>query len=501
MQIRNILQKKPFYRIAPPWSDMVGITDNILNAPPVSDRTQYIIRTQIDFLREYDIAGHKINSRYIYPDKVSTDENGNKSIHPIARVAVAFQQEIVKKHLTYLCGNDIEFSMPISNPNESDENQRSEFKSAWVEKNMETAFYASMKADKITGDCAFCGILNKGKFQWRVFSFLDGDTLYPHYDSITGELSLFARKYSQLDDKGKEICEYLDVWDEKNIYHYKKDSSTLGKKIKNAVLEAIGLDGWKQIGAAEQHGFERVPVSYHRSGAPCWDASQDNIEAYEWALSQLAENNKAYALRILFLKGAEMDMKATVDGTPLSIDTADPDGEARFLEPADSSSSFELQLKTLENNIYKGSLVSKTPDIKGSDVSGIVVKMLFSDSFQQAFIDSQEYNSFIKDMIDIFKYGYGVEMSEVTKYKSLKINGAIVPYMYMSETEEVSNIVQLVSVGALSKRSASEHAHRIGYGVNGEWVRKMQEERETLIGNAQTIDKNVVSKTRQQLQQ
>ena len=185
MQIRNILQKKPFYRIAPPWSDMVGITDNILNAPPVSDRTQYIIRTQIDFLREYDIAGHKINSRYIYPDKVSTDENGNKSIHPIARVAVAFQQEIVKKHLTYLCGNDIEFSMPISNPNESDENQRSEFKSAWVEKNMETAFYASMKADKITGDCAFCGILNKGKFQWRVFSFLATSNNKPLFLSLS----------------------------------------------------------------------------------------------------------------------------------------------------------------------------------------------------------------------------------------------------------------------------------------------------------------------------
>lgn len=497
MEIRDILQKKPFYRIAPPSTDVAQVVSNINLARYSSTPPQYIIRTQADFMCEYNVAGHKINSPYLYPDKITKNDNGDIIVHKIARIALPFQQMIVKKHLTYLCGNDIEFSMPISNPTEDDEKTRSEFKGAWVDKNMETAFYAAMKADKITGDCAFCGVLSDGKFQWQVFSFLEGDTLYPHYDKITGKLALFARKYSQIDDNGKEIIEYLDVWDKTNIYHYKKDNSSTGKKIKNTILEALGLNGWVEVIAPKQHGFDDVPIAYHRSGKPCWDDSQDNIDAYERAISQLAENNKAYALRILFTKGAEMTMGATVDGTPISIDAVDPDADARFLEPADSSSSFELQLKTLEDNIYRGSLVSKTPDIKGSDVSGITTKLLFSDSYQQAFIDSQEYNQFINQIIRIFKNGYGVETSQITKYNTLKINGSIVPYMYMSETEEVSNIVQLIAAGALSKRSASEHAHRIGYGVNGEWVRRMQEEREALIGEPNNIDNNVISKARQ----
>ena len=496
MEIRNILQKKPFYRIAPPPSDEVYVVANVNTTAYPQYHSQYIIRTQSDFMCEYNVAGHKINSSHIYPDKMSKDDNGNIIVHKIARIALPFQQLIVKKHLTYLCGNDIEFSMPISNPTESDEATRSEFKGAWVKKNMETAFYASMKSDKVTGDCAFCGVLNNGQFRWRVFSFLDGDTLYPHYDRATGEMILFARKYAQTNNNGDETIEYLDVWDKTYIYHYKKDNSTVTKKIKNVILEALGLDGWVEDTPRKQHGFQEVPIAYHRSGAPCWDNSQDNIEAYERAISQLAENNKAYALRILFTKGAEMSMGATIDGSPIQIDTADPAGDARFLEPADSSSSFELQLKTLEDNIYRGSLVSKTPDIKGSDVSGITTKLLFSDSYQQAFIDSQEYNGFINDMIRIFKYGYGVEVKQITKFQTLQINGSIVPYMYMSETEEVSNIVQLVAAGALSKRSASEHAHRIGYGVNGEWVRKMQEEREQLIGQSNSID-NIISKARQ----
>lgn len=500
MEIRNILQKKPFYRIAPPVIDIPQVVSDIATASAISDKPNYIIRTQADFMREYEVSGHKINSPHLYPDKVSKDEDGNVYVHPICRVALPFQQMITKKHLTYLCGNNIEFNMPIPKPTEEDEAQRAEFKGGWMSKNMETAFYASMKADKVTGDCAFCGVLNNGEFSWRVFSYLDGDTLYPHYNRITGKLELFARKYSQFDESGKTIVEYLDVWDDKTIYHYKKDNSTSLKRVKNNILEALGLDGWAEDIEAKPHGFAEIPIAYHRSGAPCWEPSQDNIEAYEKAISQLAENNKAYALRILFTKGADMAMNATIDGSPISIETTDPDSDARFLEPADSSSSFELQLKVLEDNIYRGSLVSKTPDIKGSDVSGVTVKLLFSDSFQQAFIDSQQYNQFIAEMIRIFKYGYGTEIGKITSYSTMKIEGVIVPYMYMSETEEVSNIVQLVSVGALSQRSASEHAYRIGYGVNGEWMRRMQEERDSLVGAEQSPNTNIVSQTRQQLQ-
>ncbi len=218
MEIRNILRKKPFYRIAPPMFDNIEMVSDINTSAANTQKVQYIIRTQADFLREYDVSGHKINSRFIYPDKVSKDEKGNIVIHHIARMALPLQKMITKKHLVYCCGNDIEFRLLSPNPTEEDEILRSKFKEGWISKNMEIAFYAAIKADKVTGDCAFCGVLQGGKFSWRVFSYLDGDTLYPQYDRITGGLNVFGRKYSQFDESGEEVIEYLDVWDNENIY-------------------------------------------------------------------------------------------------------------------------------------------------------------------------------------------------------------------------------------------------------------------------------------------
>ena len=82
----------------------------------------------------------------------------------------------------------------------------------------------------------------------------------------------------------------------------------------------------------------------------------------------------------------------------------------------------------------------------------------------------------------------------------LKVKAEIFPYVFMSETEQVSNILQLRSAGALSKRTASEMAYELGYGINSEYERIVQEEREELIG-AQTVTpgsskQNVVNEAR-----
>ena len=69
----------------------------------------------------------------------------------------------------------------------------------------------------------------------------------------------------------------------------------------------------------------------------------------------------------------------------------------------------------------------------------------------------------------------------------------------MSETETVSNIVQLVSIGALSRKSASEMAYQLGYGVAAEYGRLLNQEHDELAGTqAETArqDINVVAETR-----
>lgn len=475
----EILRKEPFKRIAPDARPTKRITSGTTPYYYPPENTSWEILSQADFLREYDVAGHKINSTQYYPNKWTKDENGNHIEQIVSRVALPYQSIITTKHLVHLCGNDIEIKLSNPFPSDQEEELRSFFKQGWIDKDMEVAWYGCAKSDKITGDTAFCAYLNEGKFGYVVFSYLNGDTLYPHYDRF-GNLSVFGRRYSKYDEKGKEYAQYLEVWDDRFMYRYKCDQKGIRGAV-NSVKKWFGLDGWREIEPPEPHNFNRIPIAYHRSGAPCWGPSQDNIDAYEMAISQLCENNKAYALRILFTKGQSIDMKATIDGRPLAIDSTSSDADAKFLEPADSSASFELQLKVLDENIMRGAFAVRTPEVKGSDISGLAVKLLFADAYQRALLDSIEYDGFVNDMIELFKYGYGVETSRITDFSRLSIKGNIVPYMYLSETEEVSNLVQLKSVGILSGRSASEAANRIGYGVNAEWMRVLKEEREKIV--------------------
>ena len=98
------------------------------------------------------------------------------------------------------------------------------------------------------------------------------------------------------------------------------------------------LDGWAVDKAPIPHGFERIPIAYDRYGEPFWANSQEAIDLYELTVSQLAENNQAYALRILYLLGGEMELQT--NGTPSVINSAEPNAKVGFLEPADSSGFF-----------------------------------------------------------------------------------------------------------------------------------------------------------------
>lgn len=66
----------------------------------------------------------------------------------------------------------------------------------------------------------------------------------------------------------------------------------------------------------------------------------------------------------------------------------------------------------------------------------------------------------------LFLHGYGTEKGQLTKFLNLKIFSWAVPYVHQNAAELVSNLVQLVGAGILSKETGSEES---GYGktMNG----------------------------------
>ena len=503
MTPQMILVKEAFTRLVPSDSltaigDAKSIgTDDLAY---VNETPQRMIMTQADFLREHDVNAHKINSLKYYPNAIMRDNEGKVSAKIKSRIAVAYQERILTKRLVTLTGNNVDLKLANSKRSKSDQEMLNLFREGWDTHNIETCLYQAIKADGKTGDCAVCFYMTNGKVGWRVFSYDNKDVLYPHYDPISGKLAVFGRRYSVRDAKDKEAVEYLDVWDDRYYVRYKQDKKGL-KGMVNTIKEALGYDGWVVDVEPTPHNFNRIPIAYDRYGEPFWANSQDSIDLYELTISQLAENNQAYALRILYAMGGEIELKTNADGTPNMINSEDPNAKVGFLEPADSSKSFELQLNILEKNIMRNSFASETPELKsGSDLSSPTIRMMMMDSYQKAQDDALHFQPFLDDVVELFKYGYGIEVGKSSDFNLLQIRAEIFPYVFMSETEVVSNIVQSVAIRALSRRSASEMLYDLGYGVISEYDRLIEQDREELIGtqSAQvgSSANNIVNKAR-----
>lgn len=505
MTPQMILVKDAFTRLIPsPNMTSIGEAKSIgsdNNLAYVYERPQRQVMTQADFLREHDVNAHKINSMKYYPNAIMRDSNGKITAKIKSRIAVAYQERILTKRLVTLTGNNVDLKLANSKRSKADQDMLNLFREGWDTHNIETCLYQAIKADGKTGDCAVCFFMQDQKVGWRVFSYENGDVLYPHYDPMTGKLAVFGRKYSVRDSSDNEAVEYLDVYDDTYYKRYKQVKTGL-KGAVNKVKGVVGLDGWEVDQAPIPHGFQRIPIAYDRYGEPFWANSQDSIDLYELTISQLAENNQAYALRILYAMGGEIELKTNIDGTPSMINSVEPNAKVGFLEPADSSKSFELQLTILEKNIMRNSFASETPELKsGSDLSSPTIRMMMMDSYQKAQDDALHFQPFLDDIVELFKYGYGIEVGKSSDFNLLQIRAEIFPYVFMSETEVVSNIVQSVAINALSRQSASEMLYDLGYGVVSEYERLIEEEREKLIGSLPaeqgSSSNNVVARSRE----
>ena len=469
MTPREILLKEPFKRINPDvyagtWN-IYGIDGSLRSVAP--SNATYQIVTQDDFLREYDPSGHKIWDKNYYMDRLKTDDKGRTYIHYVERNAFAFQSVITTKRLTHLWGNPIRFTNSSPNPTDAQDFLMRDFKQGWAKKNMEEGLFACGKSEAITGDAAMCFYLKDGVVGYKTFSYQNGEVLYPHYDRFTGKLSTFGRQYKSYGNDGVTVVnEYLDVWDERNLTTYQRTNN-----LKTKIKELIGFGGWELVGEPKPHGFLRIPVAYKRNAVgACWSLAQDSIDKYELAVSNLSENNKAYAFRILFLKGEQINAVAGGDGG-VGLITGDKDSEAKFLERADASASFELQLKILRQNIFTNSFSVEPPEVKGGDLPGVTIKLLYSPSVEKAMEQKAEWNYFIDDCVELFKYGYGMESNKMAEYEALDIRGEIDVYVHQNLAEQVTMLSQSVLAGVLSVQTAAEK-HPMGANNEFEKIRK-----------------------------
>lgn len=481
---RGLLTKRPFYRICPdvPERDDYFL-QNLGEKYVVRDNLMYMEVTQADFRRELDPASHAINDRKVYINYRYNKEDDLYYEEDFPRYAFAYQQEILDDRLARLTGNDIQFDLAEAKWTKAAQEVYDAFKAGWADKRMENAWHFAAKSSCATGDTAFVGYMDKGEFKWKVLSYLNGDTLYPHYDRRTGEPNLLARTYVDYDEENN-TRNYIDVWDEK--YYYRLiDVSSSDKEEKgeaDSVLQTTAgefdIDGYT-LEYKTTHGFKGCPFAYHRrDDGPVWTPSQETIEHREAAFSRLAQSNHDFGLPILGLYGEGKKIReiATSDMSYASkIFIIPSDGKAEFLNRQDASNAYKTELDMLEDKIYSQSMVIKAPELKSGDTPAAAIKLLYSDAYNKAMLEAQEYDAFVRKMIQIFKWGYGIESEQRLNFNNTRIAYYIVPFLPVNDQEVTTNLSVAVQNGFCSKQTASEKFY---FSTPNEWERICKEKHE-----------------------
>lgn len=476
--MRDLLTKKPFTRIMPTGRyDHGERYHEIMEETPITDYLHRKVVTQADFARELDPAGHLINDREYYPDIWRQDpESGLWYIEEVKRYAFSFQKTILTKQLVHLTANDIRFELVDKRDDDAAQEVYNAFRRGWDSHNMQVAWYQLARSVKATGDGAFCGFLDNGKFGWKVFSYSNGDELYPHYDPRTGRLNCFARAYSNYDKDGTIIKRHVEVWDDKYFYLYvaEGDAKTITDKIKQKIAELFSLDGYTLI-SKEEHHFDSIPIAYQRDdNGACWSNSQEAIDNYEFAFSRLAQSNSMFALPIMYVKGEGSTELTKKDMTHASkIIFLPEDGEVGFLKIEDASNAYKAELDMLEEEIYSSSFCVKPPELKSGDLPGVSLKILYSPAYEKAICDAQEYDNTIDKMVDIFTFGYGIESEMRLKFQNTPISHFVEPYIHLNTSEETTCLAALVQNKIISHRTAAEKSY---YATPQEFARLEREQ-------------------------
>lgn len=505
LNFREILVKQPFLQITAqrPLETLRVVDKKDAVEYEGQDKASYTVLSQEEMLRQYYPTGHKINNELLYPDIWKQDPDTKKwYLQKITRCSLGFQQVITTKHIIHLTGNDVQFELAEGdkdvnkrelavgediNPDllfKEDEGSRAHllslFRQGWLKLGMEMVFYETVRSLMITAECAVVAYRRgKGNAGFRSLSYLNGDKLYPHYDSVSGELTLFARKFYDYDEDGTAITEWVEVWDDKMFYRFKRSTPESSTVIR--IKDWFGLNGFEKV-LEERHGFDFIPVAYCRNdNGCCWSAAQDTIEKFEEAMSYFFENNKAFAFPILVVSGEGVELKGDANGAVKAISIDSSDGDAHFLDHNDVSASYNTLLTKFYDLIYEQSFTVKPPELKSGDLPGVALKLLYSPAIERAIEDAQILQPLLDKLVYMVKYIWGLHEDCQADLLSLDINAWIEPYVHQNDTELTTNLSQAVQNNILSIRTASERLTK--YAKNDEYERITRQMKEKMLLN------------------
>ena len=466
MQVKDLLVKKPFYRIQN--SGLFLKSQVAVDAMRYEEKKQVgMMMTQTDFLEEYYPSGHKINSEFFFPEAYNygevITEDGEKMEtmyrEETFRVAVPLQRVTAVQHLVHLYGNDTHHELADAKVSDELNEQFFNFQTGWLSKNIDITLYEAGKSEEITGDKAIVFYMYNKKLYTRVLSFLNGDTLYPHYDPYTGRMNLFARRFSSYDEQNNEVTSWVEVWDDQYLYRYKQSKiGFLG--MVSSIKDFLGLDGYTLVEPPIKHGFSRCPVAYGRNplNGPGWSDVQYLADEIEVALSYWAKSCASTANDAYIMQGDDIEIKGDPLGRVRAF-TMGKDDNVSLLEKKSGGEFYQAYVERLFKEYFRGSFTVEPPELKSGDTPAAAIKLIYSPNLDLAILQAKEQQDFINNVRSLFCEGYGMEQGKITEYMRLdeRILSYIVPFVHENVSETVNNLVALKGAGLMSTETGCEH--------------------------------------------
>lgn len=452
-----------------------GLTNYKTPMPtPIGQHYRYL--TQIDFLNEIEPSAHEINADYLSlrPIKELVD-TGLKDVNgtPIKEwkitgydnletVRYGLQRRFAFSKASHFAGNGYWMS-------NEDKNKKELFEklSSWKDSaGLNIAWMEIVLSCFQTGDAAIYMYQDGNEIEYKVFSFLYGDILYPEYDENRN--FVLYREYLLNGKRAVDIYAntYVETWvqldpeEEQNKSWAEKISGWFRNGI-DWKTSKISEDGWRRIAHSESQIKGNInQVTYFRIPDIPSGVAQKDIEALERSSSYIAEEVKSTAMPELFIKATKVKSmpKRGSNGKVLGVmgDTEQIKvSDAKFLNPPDASNIAEIDLKAKKDSIMHSTMsVFIEPDIltSGSD-SSTTIGIMFYPEVQFCQTIFPHFYKGLKQMTTVLK-ALADKIDGFLGYSSLKTSVGYNVWLPTNKAEQVDNTTKLVYAGIISQQNA-----------------------------------------------
>lgn len=371
-------------------------------------------------------------------EKISVVEGTEETTirkEPVARIALALQKLIVKRHVAFLFGNPVWLNAEAQDEQEKTVLQAvkralSDVKGKSLNRKVARQIFSCTEVAElwypVERDNNTYGFNSKFKLRCAIFSPLLGDNLYPYFDE-SGDMIAFSREYV-VEGSDKKKATYFETYTDKLFFKWVQGSS-----------------GYELVeGFPRENAVGKIPVVYGKQEEVEWADVQNLIDRLEKLLSNFADTNDYHASPKIVVKGNLTGFaKKGEAGAVLQLEG--DDASAEYLSWQNAPEAVKLEIETLLRMIYT---ITQTPDIsfdavKGlGAISGIALKLLFMDAHLKVQDHCEVFDEYLQRRINVIKAfiaQFEVKLKDAAN--KLQIEPEIIPYMINDDKADIEKWV------------------------------------------------------------